>query len=396
VGLSVSTDHQRFRIAMIVADEREEHRRYDLPEPYFGPAPSALLSGFAQLEHVETHVVSCVRQRTASPSQIAPNIFFHAVQIPRWGYLKTLYLPAISGLRKTLRKISPELVHGQGTERYYALAAAFSGYPSAVTLHGHMRAIARSLKAPPFSFLWLTAQLESVAIRRAGGVVCLSNYIRGAVERLAARTWVLHNAVPDEFFQVRRKRADLTRLLCVGLVCSYKNQNALICALDSVAASHPIELVFAGAIAPGEYGREFRELVAARPWVNYVGVLNGQRLRDELGLATCLVHPSLEDNCPMAILEAMAVGVPIIGSTCGGIPDLIEHGVTGFLCDPAAMSSFASAVSPLIRDPQLAEDMGIAGKHRAEREFRPRHVAEQHLKIFREILHHRGLSGCGA
>src|SRR5687767_9105323 len=98
--MGVNGPEQRLRVAMVVADEREAHGTYDRPEPYFGPAPAALLSGFSQLDGVEIHIVSCVRQPVVAPSKVAANIYYHTVRVPAWGYLKTFYVPTILRIRQ--------------------------------------------------------------------------------------------------------------------------------------------------------------------------------------------------------------------------------------------------------------------------------------------------------
>ena len=132
------------------------------------------------------------------------------------------------------------------------------------------------------------------------------------------------------------------RILCVGHVCVRKNQNAFIRALDSLAARHKFELRFLGVANENDaYWPEFLGLVRARPWCVYGGLANREELKALLRQATMLALPSLEDNCPMTVLEAMAAGVPVVAARLGGLPDLIEDGKTGFFCDPLDAASMA-------------------------------------------------------
>src|SRR4051812_14139305 len=105
------------RIALIIPDNRDEHRSWDVPEPYFGTAPTALLEGFANLEGIEIHVVCCAHRKMANPERLAPNIYFHAVEVPKIGW-RALYAGCVLALRRKLAEIQPDIVHGQGTERY--------------------------------------------------------------------------------------------------------------------------------------------------------------------------------------------------------------------------------------------------------------------------------------
>ncbi len=173
------------RIAILTTDNREHYKDYTNPVPHFGTAPEALLQGFALLPELEVHVVSCARARMKSPEKLAPNIIFHSLYVPKLGWMRTLFWGCIQAVRRKLKEIRPDLVHGQGTEGDCSISAVFSGYPNVLTIHGNMRLIAQVTRAKPFSFPWLAARLESLTIPRSFGVVCITNYTQQAVTKLA-------------------------------------------------------------------------------------------------------------------------------------------------------------------------------------------------------------------
>ena len=373
------------RVAMIVADEREVLRQWERPDPYFGAAASSIIGGLSGAEELELHILSCTRQSLPAPEKIAPNIFYHSIRVPRWGYLKTFYIPAILAIRRKLREIRPQVVHGQGTEREYALAAAYSGFPSVITIHGNMRAIARAMGSRPLSFHGLAASLENWVLPRIGGVICPSNYTREQVSARARRTWTVPNAVSDAFFLNKPAPVSPPELVCVARICNYKNQNALITALTPLAAVHPLQLVFAGGGSDDAYNSEFNSLIAARPWCQHVGQIDAASLRTLYSRASLGVLPTLEDNCPMVILEAAASGLPFAASRIGGIPDLIEDGVTGTMFDPHNPEDMRKKITTLLANTTRLAAMGAAAKERAERCFRPAVIAAAHMDIYREI-----------
>src|ERR1035437_7770008 len=142
------------RVAILTTDTREAIPGCTDPQPRIGIAPEALLQGFALLPEVEVHVVSCLKEPLRSVEKIAPNIFYHGVAVPRIGGLRTGYQGCIRAVQKKLKEIRPAVVHGQGTERYCAISAAFSGFPNVVTIHGNMRALAEFYRSPIGSFHW--------------------------------------------------------------------------------------------------------------------------------------------------------------------------------------------------------------------------------------------------
>jgi glycosyltransferase involved in cell wall biosynthesis len=376
------------KIAIVMPDNRDEFRRYADPLPYSGTAPTALLEGLAMLPECEVHVICCVQQPVAAPEKIGPNIYYHTEIVPKWGWLRGGYLGCIRSIRRQLKKIQPDIVHGQGTERYCALSAVLSGFPNVLTIHGNMRLVAAVNHARPFSFQWLAARLEDFTLPRTDGVVCISRYTRDAVQPLARRTWVLPNAVDGSFFDIKSTPLPNTQpvILCVGAICPRKNQNAFIHALDPLAALKKFKVVFLGQADAGPYGANFSQLVAERGWCEHAGFAGRERTKEFFQTATALVLPTLEDNCPMVVLEAMAAGVPVLASKVGGVPDLIEDGKTGLFCDPQQPESFRTGVEQLLAAPALRQRLAVDAKQRAHERFHPQVIARRHLEIYREVL----------
>jgi len=381
------------KIAILTTDNREPYREYHKPAPWFGTAPEALLQGFAQLPEVEVHVISCTQQpMISSPEKLAGNIFFHSLRVPKIGWMRTLYQGCVRATKKKLREIRPDIVHGQGTERECSLGAVFSGFPNVLTIHGNMRLVAKVERARPFSFWWNAARLEAFAVLRSHGVVCITNYTREAVAHLAKKTWVVPNAVDAGFFDVNQE-INLERppvILCVGGICVRKNQNAFIRALDPLAAKRKFRVLFLGSASDKDaYGREFFELLRTRPWCEHFGFVDREQLKSHLQEATLLALPSLEDNCPMAVLEAAAAGVPVVAAKVGGVPDLIEDGKTGLFCDPQNAASMSGAVEKLLERPEFGRSLASEAKIAAKKRFHPLVVGRRHLEIYREVLNTR-------
>jgi glycosyltransferase involved in cell wall biosynthesis len=377
------------RIAIVTTDVREFRRDYAGTIATFGTAPTGLLEGLARVSEVEVHVLSCARQPMKSQEKLADNIWFHSLHVPRLGWMRTAYQGCIRATRRKLHQIQPDIVHGQGTELDCALDAVFSGFPNVITIHGNMRLMAQLIAAKPFTFLWLAARLERLALPRSHGIICITHYTRDAVSNLARHTWILPNAVESSFFEVdAHPTVDETpKLLCIGDICIRKNQNAFILALDSLAKRRKFEVVFLGAgRLEDPYVVEFQRLLESRPWCTRSGFVNRQQLGSHLQQAALLVLPSLEDNCPMVVLEAMAAGVPVVAARVGGVPDLIVENQTGLFCNPLDGSSILAAVERVLSDPSAAADMARRAKINARARFHPDVIARRHIEIYQEVL----------
>lgn len=406
-----------FRLVLLTSDKRECERRYDEPQPAFGTAPTGLLEGFRHFpNHIEVHVISCHQKPVSSPIKLAENIWFHALHVPKSGWLRSGYLGCILAVEKKLRQIQPDLVHAQGTERDCAMSSAFSGYRKLLTIHGNLRLIEKAIGFKPFSALWFQTRLESFVVKRFDGIICITRYTQSAIAHETPKTWVVPNAVDPGFLALGAERAatredsrwemedersdlhsplpairhPLPTILVVATVDERKNQNDFIRSLDPLAGMRPFRVKFFGQNAGGEYGAEFDKLVADRSWCEFGGMIGRKELRDEFQSAHAVALPTHEDNCPMVVLEAQAAGLPVMASNVGGVPDLVEHEVTGLLTNPRNPESMRAAIERLLTDSELVGRLVTNGRRQAIEKFHPRVIAEQHLEIYREVIGGKG------
>jgi hypothetical protein len=112
----------------------------------------------------------------------------------------------------------------------------------------------------------------------------------------------------------------------------------------------------------------------------------GDRLNLEaLKRASIFVYLTDMDGLGSAALLAMSAGIPVIASNIGGLPEAVEHGVTGLLVDGAA-EAVERAVAQLRGDPELARRMGEAGRARWAERFTVDHMVEGTIAVYRELL----------
>ena len=92
------------------------------------------------------------------------------------------------------------------------------------------------------------------------------------------------------------------------------------------------------------------------------------------------------DTSPNVITEAHAVGLPVIGTAAGGIPDMIDDGRDGFIVPIDGSEAMALRMEHLLSDPQRCEEMGRSGRKKVRELNDPVRVAEKHVDFYREII----------
>lgn len=127
-------------------------------------------------------------------------------------------------------------------------------------------------------------------------------------------------------------------------------------------------------------------------FVTLAGRLAHSELMEAVRASDIVAVPSRFEGFGLAALEAMALGKPVVATNVGGLPEVIEHGVTGFLVPTRDPSALAEAIGRLMDDPALRRRMGIAGLERARREF-PLSVIVDRLRGIYRRAHQRPVEG---
>jgi glycosyltransferase involved in cell wall biosynthesis len=119
--------------------------------------------------------------------------------------------------------------------------------------------------------------------------------------------------------------------------------------------------------------------------VTFLGWVPNAALPDYYRAAAVSVVPSLEEGFGIPAAEAMGCEVPVVATDAGGLPEVVEHGVTGLVVPRGDTSALAEAIGALLQDPERRRRMGVAGRERALRLFDWDRSAEQFERLYLEV-----------
>jgi len=202
-------------------------------------------------------------------------------------------------------------------------------------------------------------------------------FLRAAGSRRTSRMWVIHDPGPELTEpgpgvreEVRREfgvPADSPLVLQVSKLIPHKGQHLFLEAAALVANSvRNVHFIMAGGEVPGHeaYAREIAALASQEPLRGKV-TLAGYRedVSRLMAAADIVVHtPTIAESFPGVTLEAMAAGRAIIAARIGGMPEQIEHGVTGILVKPGRADELAQAMLRLLGDPESRARLGATAQ----------------------------------
>jgi colanic acid/amylovoran biosynthesis glycosyltransferase len=254
-------------------------------------------------------------------------------------------------------------------------------------VHGHfgtnaatVAMLSHTLGGPPFSFTVHGPEEFDLPrdlaldwkIASANFVVAISSFGRSQLMRwCAAEDWpkihVVHCGVDESFLRAETKPIPNNhRLVCVGRLCEQKGQLLLIEALAELTkAGMPFELVLAGDGPMRPAIEASIERHSLRKHVRITGWISGDQVRRELEASRALVLPSFAEGLPVVIMEALALGRPVVSTFVAGIPELVRNGIEGWLVPAGSVSELVAALRCALTSPveRLAE-MGRSGASR--------------------------------
>jgi glycosyltransferase involved in cell wall biosynthesis len=314
---------------------------------------------------------------------------------------------ALARIRRLIRKLRPDIVetHMSKAGIVGRLAAHLEGVPIVIHVyHGHVLAgyygIVKSR---------IARCAERILARTSDHLVAVSARVKDDLVKFgvapAARISVVEPGLEVRpLVHSRQQRGSLRRELgvdstaplvgLVGRLCPVKNPRLFLDAAIELLAARPDARFLV--VGDGELGPEIRAHARRHNLTKHV-IFAGWRndLPRVYADLDVLVSCSSNEGTPLAIIEAMLAACPVVATSVGGVPDLIDDDVTGRLVPPGQATPLAAAVLRLLHDPRLAAALADAAQRRAQVRFCTTRLAAEMDALYSELLHRHGIKSVG-
>ena len=245
--------------------------------------------------------------------------------------------------------------------------------------------------------------VNRITLPLADRVICVSERVADFAARVIGvplfKLVVIPNGVPLESFQPGN-RAEARALLGIGLsktiigtvgrLQPVKGIHDLLKAFAHLVTGHPEAILLV--IGDGPQRTQLEALaqeLGISQRVHFLG--NRTDVSRLLSGMDIFVLPSVWEGMPNAVLEAMAVGLPVVATAVGGTPELVVDGVTGLLVRPRDPLALAETLAVLLRDSDQRRKMGRAGRERVVQCFGVERVVEQTERLYERLLVEKGV-----
>ena len=307
----------------------------------------------------------------------------------------TWHLREVRAMRAALHDLQPDLVHAHGAGLYGGAALA-SPFPTVVTAHGIFALEARFLRGRRNRLRGvLDSAYERWVIRRTKHLIVISPYVREVFARdLRAQTYLVENPCDERFFDLKRRPVP-GRILLAGVVIPRKGVLPLLQAIRLLRERLPgVHLRVAGSTSSrADYASQCHAYVRETglgDGVSFLGHLDQAQVLEEYATCSALALPSFQETAPVALVQGMAAGIPVVATAVGGVPHLIDDGATGWLVTPWTAPTGDPIALALKLEQALQSDpagaIGLRAKRIALDRFHPEIVARRVYEVYRRVL----------
>ncbi len=354
-----------------------------------------LAQGLARHPDLDVHVVHCHSEVPADRTVQHGRVTVHYLSRPRRRIIPNL-ITGVGRVAGFLRELRPDLVNAHTSQ--YAYAALHAGFPTVYTIHGVAHREARTFRQWRHRLiLWITAYYDRWVVQRVSDIIAISPYILEEYRpRTPARFHRVDNPVGEEYFALKGEGVP-GRILFAGTISERKDPLTLLAALEQVRRKAPeAHLHLAGRAIDPVYPRQVEQFVRERglgPYARFLGLLDVPAMLREYDECALLALSSRQETAPVVILEAMAAGKPVVATDVGGVRDLVEEGVSGFIVPAGDAQAMAERIVQLLQDGELRRRMGERGRAIAWERFRRDIIADQYYVIYQDVVGRRGGAG---
>lgn len=284
---------------------------------------------------------------------VHPRRFSHALAVARalarpglkgrsWPYL---YLLEACVLARELRRQHVEHLHnhiGEGSASVALLASVLTGIPFSFTVHG------------PSEWDKPTELALDVKARHASFVATISEFTQGQMRRwIDPEDWpkvhIVRCGVGLEFdARVAVVEPEIPTLVSIGRLAKEKGHLVLLEAIQRLGRSVPVRVIIVGDGPERPHLEAFIRRYRLQDQVTLGGWCSTDEVRTIVGASTALVMPSFAEGLPVSIMEAYALGKPVVSSDVGAIAELVRPGISGWLVQPGSSQELTQALRELL------------------------------------------------
>ncbi|HUV94180.1 MAG TPA: glycosyltransferase family 4 protein [Anaerolineae bacterium] len=290
----------------------------------------------------------------------------------------------IHTILRRIRDFCPDVVHIQGGHFWFNLALPLlRQYPLVFTIQDarHHVGDRESRRTPQIIF--------DFGYRRADRIIVHGRQLKQmVVDRLGIPSEIIHAmpmiALGDDTAQSHIQE-DEHLVLFFGRIWEYKGLEYLIRAEPLITAQVPqARIVIAGR---GEDLARYRNMmVHPERFTVYNEYIPGDKRAELFRRASVVVLPYIEASTSGVIPVAYTFAKPVVATTVGSLPEMVEDGRTGFLVPPRDPQGLADAIVRLLRDRELRHELGAKGRQKIDTEWSPESVARQTLAVYERAL----------
>lgn len=353
----------------------------------FGGAEAALLGlveGLSSLGEEQIVVLHHHAPNALKDELQARNVPLQLVDAVPDGLSGVRRLPRFVGL---LRRLSPMVFHAHLTMplacKFPLLGAQLAGVPAIIATEQLML---------EFPFGRSARYQQRLVARRVDRFVAVSDHVARSLAALgwpADKLTVIPNAIDVGRFAFGDERVARSHAAPIVLtVARLDNQKGHEYLIEAADALPEVRVLIAG---DGPERARLEELARRSPASSRIEFLGARRDIPEL-LAGCdvFVLPSLFEGLPLAVLEAMAAGRPVVASDIGGIDEIVIPEMTGLLVPPRDAGALAAAVRRLLDDPGLGHRLGEQAHELVRSRYQQSRMARDVLDLYRAVTAPRG------
>jgi glycosyltransferase involved in cell wall biosynthesis len=202
---------------------------------------------------------------------------------------------------------------------------------------------------------------------------------------------VIHNSVDCDDFTPSKESTKPMTVLFTGRFIAAKGLNYLVDAIPEVIRNHPeTQFLFVGAGHVTPYEKRLQSLSVPKRNYSFLGYLNDRKAIIEVyRRCTVFVAPTLYENLPIRILEAMACGKPVVATNVCAIPEIIRSDEEGLLVPPQSSHALAVALSSLLGNPELRSKIGRNARERVTEHFNWATNGTKMANLYEELSNNR-------